>query len=104
MHVFWWAECKGGEGKGAVAKEEGRWRWSGSMNGWKDLGEMGTGKTEKKMGRKRDLVIQNRIGGGERKERVSRKEGGEGKGTGGEGRFPVNPKSCSTCHHMLSEQ
>jgi hypothetical protein len=62
------------------------------------------GKTEKKMGRKKYLVIQNRIWRGERKERVSRKERGEGKGTGGEGRVPVNPKSCSTCHQMLSEQ
>jgi hypothetical protein len=35
------------------------------------------------MGRKRDLVFQNRIGEGERKERVSRKKGGEGKGTEG---------------------
>jgi hypothetical protein len=56
------------------------------------------------VGRKRDLVIQNRIGGGEKKEMLSRKEGGEGKRTGGEGRVPVNPKSCSTCHQMLSKQ
>jgi hypothetical protein len=52
-----------------------------------DLGEMGTGDTEKKMGRKRDLVFQNRIGGGEVKERVSRKEGGEVKRTGGKEDF-----------------
>jgi hypothetical protein len=38
-------------------------------------GKWGQGKTETKMGRKRDLVIQNRIRGGERKERVSRKGG-----------------------------
>jgi hypothetical protein len=46
-------------------------------------GKWEQGEKEKKMGRKRDLVFQNRIGGGERKERVSKKEGGEGKGTGG---------------------
>jgi hypothetical protein len=50
MCVFWWAEWKGGEGKGAAAKEEGRWRWSGSMNGWKDLGEMRTGEDREEDG------------------------------------------------------
>jgi hypothetical protein len=67
-------------------------------------GKWEQGKMEKKMGRKRDLVIQDRIEGGERKERVSRKEGVEGKGTGEEGTVPVNPKSFSTCHQMLSKQ
>jgi hypothetical protein len=64
--------------------------------GGRNWGKWEQGMMEKKMGRKRYQVIQSRIGGGERKERVSRKEGGERKGTGGEGRFPVNPKSCST--------
>jgi hypothetical protein len=52
MCVLWWVEWEGGEEYKEEAKEEGRWRWSGSMNGWKDMGEMGMGKTKKKTRRK----------------------------------------------------